>query len=98
MLRPTLLALFVSLCGAPLHAQRGDRAGEVQLPPAAHIKVPPAPVLAPSDALKAFKIAPGFRIELVAAEPLVHDPIALTFAPDGRLWVVEMRRWTTKVT
>jgi mono/diheme cytochrome c family protein/glucose/arabinose dehydrogenase len=96
-LRPTLLALLVSLCAAPLHAQRGDRAGEVQLPPAAHIKVPPAPVLAPSDALKTFKIAPGFRIELVAAEPLVHDPIALTFAPDGRLWVVEMRGYMPNI-
>ena len=63
-LRPALLTLLASLCVASLHAQRGDRACEVQLPPAAHIKVPPAPVLAPSDALKTFKIAPGFRIEL----------------------------------
>jgi len=96
-LRPALLTVLAFLCVSSLHAQRGDRAGEVQLPPAAHIKVPPAPVLAPSDALKTFKIAPGFRIELVAAEPLVHDPIALTFAPDGRLWVVEMRGYMPNV-
>jgi putative membrane-bound dehydrogenase-like protein len=30
------------------------------------------------------------RIELVAAEPDVVDPVAITFDPDGRLWVVEM--------
>lgn len=31
-----------------------------------------------------------YRIELVAAEPLVQDPINLAFASDGKLWVVEM--------
>jgi len=31
-----------------------------------------------------------FRIELVAAEPLVQDPINIAFGLDGKLWVVEM--------
>jgi len=30
------------------------------------------------------------RIELVAAEPLVADPVAFDWGPDGRLWVAEM--------
>ena len=34
---------------------------------------------------------PGFTVELVAAEPLVKDPVAFEWSPDGRLWVVEMR-------
>jgi mono/diheme cytochrome c family protein len=54
-------------------------------------KVPPAPALSPRDEIKTFKIAPGYHVELVAAEPLVHDPVAITFDPDGRLWVCEMR-------
>ena len=33
---------------------------------------------------------PGFTVELVAAEPLVTDPIAFAWGPDGKLWVVEM--------
>lgn len=33
---------------------------------------------------------PGLRVELVAAEPLVKDPINLDWGPDGKLWVVEM--------
>ncbi len=40
--------------------------------------------------LAAFHIRGGFRIELVAAEPLVMDPVALDWGPDGRLWVAEM--------
>ncbi|MCH7727864.1 MAG: dehydrogenase, partial [Planctomycetes bacterium] len=50
---------------------------------------PPAPKSA-ADALKTIK-APGMTIELVAAEPLVVDPVAFDWGPDGRLWVVEMR-------
>ena len=34
---------------------------------------------------------PGFRIELVAAEPDVVDPVAISFDESGRLFVVEMR-------
>ncbi len=31
-----------------------------------------------------------YRIELIASEPLVQDPINLAFGADGKLWVVEM--------
>ena len=47
-------------------------------------------MLAPSDALKTFFLPPDYSIELVASEPLVQDPVAIDFDPDGRLWVVEM--------
>ncbi|MBV9879583.1 MAG: c-type cytochrome [Gemmatirosa sp.] len=49
------------------------------------------PVLAPDVALTRFRLADGYRIELVAAEPLVQDPIAIDFDADGRMYVVEMR-------
>lgn len=44
----------------------------------------------PADAVKSFKVRPGFHIELVAAEPLVVDPICMSFDENGRLFVVEM--------
>ena len=50
-----------------------------------------APALSPADALKTFHMAPGYRLELVAAEPLVQDPILMEFDGDGRLWVLEMQ-------
>ncbi len=34
---------------------------------------------------------PGLHVELVAAEPLVIDPVAIDFGADGKLWVCEMR-------
>jgi mono/diheme cytochrome c family protein/glucose/arabinose dehydrogenase len=49
-----------------------------------------SPALPPADALKTFHLPPGYFLELAAAEPLVQDPVALDWDPDGRLWVVEM--------
>jgi len=44
----------------------------------------------PGESLKSFHVIPGFRIELVAAEPLVRDPVDMAFDADGRLYVAEM--------
>jgi putative membrane-bound dehydrogenase-like protein len=52
--------------------------------------LPKFPPVAAPDALNTFQLRKGFRLELVAAEPLVADPIAVTFDEDGRLFVVEM--------
>jgi putative membrane-bound dehydrogenase-like protein len=49
------------------------------------------PPLSPEESLKAIVMRPGMKVELVAAEPLVVDPVAFDWGPDGRLWVVEMR-------
>ncbi len=46
--------------------------------------------LAPEEALRAFQLPKGLRIELVAAEPDVTDPVAMTFDEHGRIFVAEM--------
>ena len=33
---------------------------------------------------------PGYRVELVASEPLIQEPVALDWDLEGRLWAVEM--------
>jgi len=53
--------------------------------------LPRVPPTESNKATATFQIKRGFRIELVAAEPLVVDPIAMAFDEDGRLFVVEMR-------
>jgi mono/diheme cytochrome c family protein/glucose/arabinose dehydrogenase len=60
-------------------------------------KLPPAPVLSPEEALKTFKIEKGFRIELVACEPMIQSPIAISFDDQGRMFVVEMRGYMNDV-
>jgi putative membrane-bound dehydrogenase-like protein len=40
--------------------------------------------------MKKFQLPPGFRIELVAAEPEVISPVAMAFDERGRMFVAEM--------
>lgn len=48
------------------------------------------PGKSPEQSLAATHVRPGFQVELAAAEPLVTDPVAMAWGPDGKLWVVEM--------
>lgn len=48
------------------------------------------PPRSPQDSMAAIRTRPELRVELVAAEPLVVDPVAVDFGPDGKLWVAEM--------
>ena len=57
----------------------------------ARMTVPPAPALSPEAERATFRVAPGFRVELVAAEPLVVAPVAVDWDDAGRLYAVEMR-------
>jgi len=49
----------------------------------------PQPVI-PADAQATIVVPRGFRIELVAAEPLVCDPIAMEFDENGVAYVIEV--------
>ena len=51
----------------------------------------PSPARSPEEELASFQLDPDLQIQLVAAEPMVQDPVVITFDEDGRLWVVEMR-------
>src|SRR5688500_2171108 len=45
----------------------------------------------PAEALKTFHAQDGFRLELIAHEPLVTSPVVLEYDEHGRGWVLEMR-------
>jgi putative membrane-bound dehydrogenase-like protein len=44
----------------------------------------------PQQSQSLIKTKPGLAVDLAAAEPLVADPVALAFGPDGKLWAAEM--------
>ena len=85
------LAVAWLLIVTSARAQLGDAPGERQEPIVPPEQIPSASALEPQEALRSFTIAAGYRLELVASEPLVQDPVAMAFGPDGRMWVVEMR-------
>lgn len=51
---------------------------------------PDPPPKTPAESLAMHQVREGFVVELVAAEPLVIDPVAIAWGADGKLWVVEM--------
>ena len=50
---------------------------------------PVSPVSA-KDALSTYAVADGFKIEMIAAEPLISDPVDMEIDEYGRMYVVEM--------
>lgn len=55
----------------------------------------PSPARSAAEELETFQLEPGFKIQLVAAEPMVEEPVFITFDADARLWVIEMRGFMT---
>ena len=70
------------------------RAGRAPQAPVAPMPPAPAPVLTPEAATEVAEVAPGYKVELAASEPLIHAPVAIQFGPDGRMWVVEMNGYS----
>src|SRR5262249_46131964 len=52
---------------------------------------PPVKPRSPKEELETFKVPKGFKVELVACEPDVVDPVAMCFDEEGRIFVAEMR-------
>ena len=91
MNRLPIVRLSVSLLAvllAPLSAWGDD---DQSINPPDEIMKKPSPVLSPEESMKTFKVEEGFEVQLVAAEPLIEDPVCMAWDADGRLWVAEMR-------
>ncbi|MEN3940042.1 PVC-type heme-binding CxxCH protein [Prosthecobacter sp. SYSU 5D2] len=87
--KSTLAIAALGLIGLPALALHTKNAGPAEVK--IKFNLPPPAPLSPEEALKTFKVEDGFRMELVAAEPLIEAPMAISFDDQGRLYVVEMR-------
>ena len=54
---------------------------------------PPITRLDPAEQQKRFLLPPGFKIEPVLTDPLIQDPVGITFDANGRMYVLEMRSY-----
>ena len=50
---------------------------------------PPPPAKTAAESMKLFRVADDLKLEQVLAEPVVAQPVFLTFDERGRLWVVQ---------
>jgi putative membrane-bound dehydrogenase-like protein len=100
MLRFTTSALAAIFVVSAVTGQTPPPASVPPDPPAEFAKPESPPKPPPFDVkytdagtfdpkLKGLKVPEGFKVELVADAPVVVNPVAMTFAPDGTLFVAE---------
>jgi putative heme-binding domain-containing protein len=50
----------------------------------------------PEEAIEAMTVPPGFAVELVASDPDIANPIAMTFDDQGRIWITQSLEYPRK--
>ncbi len=56
----------------------------------------PPPESAVQQVLDSMYVPEGFSVDVIAAEPRIHQPIAFTFDAKGRIWVAEAHSYPQK--
>ncbi len=54
---------------------------------------PPSSTFSPEESLSMIWVPDGFKLELVAAEPMIEEPVCMAWGPNGELYVAEMRSY-----
>ncbi|HUQ66409.1 MAG TPA: c-type cytochrome [Flavitalea sp.] len=49
--------------------------------------------LSPAESIRLIQLPPGFRVELVASEPMIQEPVSMAWDGNGRLYVAEMNTY-----
>src|SRR4051794_17873023 len=84
----TLTATIAVLClGGYLHLAYPD--DKPSIPPDVAPKVPA------KEARKTLQVTKGLDFQLLASEPMVRQPVNITFDDRGRLWVLEYLQYPT---
>lgn len=82
VLRGLSFALLVALACVAVRAEDSEPVPHGQ-------QQPPGPALSPAEALAKMTVPKGFHVELVASEPEIVNPVAMTFDERGRIWITE---------
>src|SRR3954464_8447870 len=81
---------------APAPTSSGRRASRNRQSPDSPSDAPMGPTTGPvgflsaEEAISTMNLPPGFKMEVVAEEPMVEHPVAMSFDADGRMWVAQM--------
>jgi hypothetical protein len=83
MLSPLNRSL-VALCAVTVAGGVPVKAADVASPKPAVLK---KQIPSPEEVIKAAPVAPGLRMDVWAAEPMVSNPVAFAFDGQGRAWI-----------
>src|SRR4051812_46387310 len=94
-LRDQPMLRLVLLSALPIFILLGVAAAGDEVVPH-HQDRPPGPALSPREAISKMTVPDGFSVELVASEPDIVNPVAMTFDERGRIWITESLEYPRK--
>ncbi|WP_316791152.1 c-type cytochrome [Pedobacter frigoris] len=82
------LSLLTYTCRISNNVVKRDAEGNIIIN-----KTPSPAYLSPEESLKTIHVPKSYRLELVAAEPMIHEPVAMAWDGNGILYVAEMNTY-----
>lgn len=61
------------------------------------VKEAPSDFLSPEESMKRFYLPEGYKVELVASEPMIDEPVTIAWDGNGRMYVAEMNTYMQDV-
>lgn len=86
--------LFFLLVFLSIHCKNAEN--DIIEKPAIRLPVlqnPSPEALSPEESMKTMHLPEGYKLELVASEPLIDEPVAIVWDGNGRMYVAEMRTY-----
>src|SRR5690606_16596076 len=83
---------FSMACSGPDKSLKRDENGKIIVD-----TLPSPAYLSPEESMKQIYLQPGYRLELVASEPMIHEPVAIAWDGNGRMFVAEMNTYMQDV-
>ncbi|MGN7988775.1 DUF7133 domain-containing protein [Pedobacter sp. 22226] len=86
------LSSFIYTCKVTQTALKRDADGKII------VNTNPSPAyLSPEESMKTIHLQKGYHLELVASEPMIHEPVAIVWDGNGRMYVAEMNTYMQDV-
>ena len=86
VLGPLAVSMLVYTCTTSRHTEQVDS----PYPKRMFNPQPSAEYLSPEESLKSFNLPEGYRMELVASEPMIKEPVAIAWDGNAKMYVAEM--------
>jgi len=61
------------------------------------VKEAPSDFLSPEESMKTFYLPQGYKVELIASEPMINEPVTIAWDGNGRMYVAEMNTYMLDV-
>ena len=61
------------------------------------VREAPSDFLSPEESMKKMYLPEGFKLELVASEPMINEPVAIDWDGNGKMYVAQMETYMQNV-